>query len=42
MDKISQVKVPCQGCKDRQPNQEAHMGFGGCLSFDPNDKAKES
>lgn len=23
----------CQGCIEGQPNQEAHMNWGGCLSF---------
>jgi hypothetical protein len=24
-------EMTCQGCKEKQPNQMAHMGCGGCL-----------
>jgi len=24
-------KITCQGCLESQPNQQAHMDYGGCL-----------
>ncbi len=24
-------KITCQGCLEEQPNQQAHMDYGGCL-----------
>lgn len=27
-------KVKCQGCRENQPNQQAHMNSDGCLYFD--------
>ena len=29
---IEQIKPTCSGCQEQQPNQEAHMGYGGCLN----------
>ncbi len=26
--------ITCQGCLENQPNQQAHMDFGGCLYLD--------
>lgn len=26
---------PCLGCRENQPNQQAHMDFGGCQYEDP-------
>ena len=28
---VANDEVTCQGCLENQPNQLAHMGFGGCL-----------
>ena len=28
---VGQTAACCQGCLEDQPNQLAHMGFGGCL-----------
>ena len=25
------IIITCQGCLENQPNQQAHMDFGGCL-----------
>ena len=25
------IHTMCEGCKNQEPNQEAHMGPGGCL-----------
>ncbi len=29
-------KSQCEGCRENQPNQAAHMAPGGCLSDDVN------
>ena len=28
---MSKKHITCSGCRDEQPNQEAHMGEGGCI-----------
>jgi len=29
--KINNNEITCQGCLESQPNQQAHMDYGGCL-----------
>lgn len=28
---INKNEITCQGCLEEQPNQQAHMDYGGCL-----------
>jgi len=33
--KVLMFSMPeCQGCRENQPNQQAHMDYGGCLADD--------
>lgn len=36
MDTTEDPQPECQGCVENQPNQEAHMSFGGCLYIEHN------
>ena len=33
-DTESEDEIVCMGCLEHQPNQEAHMGPGGCMDID--------
>ena len=34
LDDLSKSHISCEGCRENQPNQLAHMGSGGCLNDD--------
>jgi len=36
---LGPLEVSCWGCKENQPNQLAHMDYGGCLYNDASDQA---
>nr|QDY51745.1 hypothetical protein 1_130 [Mimiviridae sp. ChoanoV1] len=36
MDTTEELLPECQGCVENQPNQEAHMDYGGCLYVEYN------
>ena len=36
IDITEDIPQICQGCVENQPNQQAHMDYGGCLYIEDN------